>query len=60
VTPAERQEALEAARWYASGRVGELSPASVALIARLLLELDASLSSRPRVLTAAPKHVAAR
>jgi hypothetical protein len=55
MTPLERETALEAARWYTSGRVSELSTTSMTLIARLVLELEAA-QARPRVLSAVPKQ----
>lgn len=61
LTDAERHEALEAARWYVAGRVGELSAGSMMLIARLVLEQEAARAAAPaarpsRVLTATQKH----
>lgn len=52
LTDEERREALEAARWYVTGVVSELSTRSIGLIARLALA--AAPPRQPRVLTALP------
>ncbi len=53
LTDEERREALEAARWYVTGVVSELSTRSIGLIARLALAA-APPPRQPRVLTALP------
>lgn len=53
LTDDERREALEAARWYVTGVVSELSICSIGLIARLVLE-STPLPRSPRTLTALP------
>jgi len=57
LTEAERLEAVEAARWYVTGVVSELSTRSVGLIARLALASvpqPPAQARKPRVLTAVP------
>lgn len=50
----ECADALEAARWLVDAVVGELSPSSVLLMARLLV-LDHPEVRAPRTLFAAPR-----
>ena len=50
----ERAAALEAARWLVDAVVGELSPSSVLLMARLLV-LEHPEVREPRVLFATPR-----
>lgn len=54
LTDDERREALEAARWYVTGVVSELSTRSIDLIARLALVAAPPPPRQPRVLTALP------
>lgn len=56
LTEEERLEALEAARWYVTGVVSELSTRSIGLIARLALVAGPQPQPprQPRVLTAVP------
>lgn len=54
LTDDERREALEAARWYVTGVVSELSTRSIGLIARLALVASPPPPRQPRVLTAQP------
>ena len=54
LTDEERHEALEAARWYVTGVVSELSTRSIGLIARLALGAAPQPPRQPRVLTALP------
>lgn len=51
----ERAAALEAARWLVDAVVGELSPSSVLLMARLLV-LEHPEVRAPRVLYATPRE----
>ena len=53
LTDDERREALEAARWYVTGVVSELSTRSIGLIARLVL-VASPPPRQPRVLSAQP------
>lgn len=58
LTDEERHEALEAARWYVTGVVNELSTRSIGLIARLALVAAPQPPRPPRVLTALPQRQA--
>lgn len=51
----ERAAALEAARWLVDAVVGELSPSSVLLMARLLV-LEHPEVRAPRMLIATPRE----
>lgn len=54
LTETERLEALEAARWYVTGIVDELSTRSIGLIVRLALAATPQPPRQPRVLTTVP------